>query len=79
MRERVCFDFNLDGLMASLGSVLIYEAPLINSLFVLKASATSASIWKASVTINHAPSSIREISVAYSNIRPALEDKDILV
>jgi hypothetical protein len=77
MRKGVNFDFNLDGATASLGSVLVYEAPLINSLFVLKASATSPSISKASVVVDDPPSP--EISEAYSNIRPAVDDKDILV
>jgi hypothetical protein len=88
MRKGVNFDFNLDGATASLGSVLVYEAPLINSLFVLRASTTSASVSKASVAVDDppstAPSSVPAISVpaiseAYSNIRPAVDDKDILV
>jgi hypothetical protein len=41
LRKGVTFDFQLDGSSVSLGSVLIYEAPHINSLFVLKASASS--------------------------------------
>jgi hypothetical protein len=77
MRKGVNFDFNLDGATASLGSVLIYEAPLINILFVLKASATSASISKASAVVDD-PSS-PEISEADSNIRSAVDDKDIHV
>jgi len=72
MRKGVNFDFKLDGAMASLGSVLVYEAPLINILFVLKASAASG--LKASVAIDDAPSSVPEISEAYSNIRPAVDD-----
>jgi hypothetical protein len=83
MRKGVNFDFNLDGGTASLGSVLVYEAPLINSLFVLRASPTSASVSKASVAVddppNTTPSSVPETSEAYSNIRPAVDDKDILV
>jgi len=81
MRKGVNFDFKLDGATASLGSVLVYEAPLINSLFVLRASTTSASVSKASVAVDDPPSTtpISEISEAYSNIRPAVDDKDILV
>ena len=79
MRQGVNFDFNLDGAMASLGSVLVYEAPLINSLFGLKISATSPSISKASVEIDDALSSTPEISEAYSNIRHAVDDQDVLV
>jgi len=92
MQKEVNFDFNLDGATASLGSVLFYEAPLINSLFVLKASATSASVWKASVALDGPPSTtpnseaysaalnfMPENSEAYSNIRPAADDKNILV
>ena len=72
MRTGVNFDFNLNGATANLGSVLVYEAPPINSLFVLKASATSASISKGSVVVDDPPSS--EISEAYSNIRSAVDD-----
>jgi len=81
MRKGVNFDFKLDGSTAILGSVLIYEAPLINSLFVLKA--TAAAVLKASVVIDNpqsaTPSCTPEISKVYSNIRPAVDDKDILV
>jgi hypothetical protein len=81
MRKGVNFDFNLDGATASLGSVLVYEAPLINSLFVLRASTISASVSKASVAVDDSPSTtpISEISEAYSNNRPTVDDKDILV
>jgi len=90
MRKGVNFDFKLDQATASLGSVLVYEAPLINSLFVL--TATSASYSKASVAVDgrlsntpnseaysDAANSIPEISEAYSNIRPAVDDTDVLV
>jgi len=73
----VNFDFKHHGAMATHGSVLIYEAPLINSLFLLKASATSASISRASVASDDAPSSIPEISKSYFNIPPAVDDEDI--
>jgi hypothetical protein len=45
MRKGVNFDFKLAVSTTSLGSVLVYEALLINSLFVLKASV--ALVWKA--------------------------------
>jgi len=75
MGKGVTIDFKLNEATASLCSVLIYEAPLINSLFVLKASALSVS--KASAVIDDPPSS--EVSESYSNIRPAVDDKDTLV
>jgi len=56
MRHRINFDFKLDGATASLGSIPVYEAPLINSLFVL--NATAASVSKASVVRDDPPSSI---------------------
>jgi len=87
MRKGVNFDFKLDGATVSLGSVLVYESPLINSLFVLRTSTTSASVSKASVvahdplssTHSSTPSSVPGISEANSNIRPAVNDKDILL
>jgi len=57
MRKGVNFDFKLDGATASPGSVLVYEAPLINSLFVLRPSTTSALVSKASVVVDDPPSS----------------------
>jgi len=82
MWKGVNFDFKLDGATACLGSVLIYEAPLLNSLFVLRSSTTSASVSKASVAVDDppdtAPSSVPEISEVYYNIRPAIHVKDIL-
>lgn len=60
------FDFKLDGAIVSLGSVLIYESPLNNSVFVLRSSTFSASVSNASVVIadptSSAPGSAREIS-----------------
>jgi len=41
MPKEVNFNLKLDGATASHGSVLVYEAPLINSQFVLKAFAAS--------------------------------------
>jgi hypothetical protein len=79
MRKRVNFNFKLDGATARLGSVLVYEAPLMNSLFLLKV--TAASVSKASVVIddppNSTPRSAPEISEAYSNIRVMVDDEDI--
>jgi hypothetical protein len=79
LRKGVNFDFKLDGATASLGSVLVYEAPLIKSLFVLKT--TSASVSKASVAVDDPPSTtpISVISEAYSTIPPAVDDKELLV
>jgi hypothetical protein len=39
MLKGVDFEFKLDGATASLRSVLVYPAPLINSLSMLRASA----------------------------------------
>jgi len=94
-RKGVKFDFKLDGATARLRSVLGYEAPLIHSRFVLRASTTSALVLKASVAVNHPPSTTRkaklcmaycdapnlipEISEASSNIWPAVDDTDIVV
>jgi hypothetical protein len=83
MRGGVNFNFQLDGATASHGSVLVYEVPLINSLFVLRTSTTSLSVSKASVGIeyppNTAPSSVHKISEAYSHSSHAVDRKDILV
>jgi len=81
MQKGVNLDFELNGAMASLGSVLVYEALLINSLFVLRSCTTSVSISTASVVVGDTPSSApsSEISKAYSNILAAVHDKDVLV
>ena len=42
MRKGVNFEFNLDGAIASLGSVLVYQVPLINSLFILRTSPSTS-------------------------------------
>jgi len=77
----VNFDFKLNGATASLGSVLVYEAPLINSLFVLRASTTSDSVSKASVEVDDPPCTTPNsgISEASSIIRPADDDMEILI
>ena len=89
LRKGVNFNSKLDGATASLGSVVVYEAPRINSLSVLKASV--ASISKASVAVDYPPTttpssnrsttpiSVPETSESYSNIWPVVDDKDILV
>jgi len=83
MRKGINFDFKFNGAMASLASVLVYEVLLINSLFVLRASAISASVSKASVVLDDplrsAPSSAPQISEAYSFSWHLVDDKDILV
>jgi len=72
MRKGVNSNFKLDGATASLRSVLIHEEPLMNSLFVLRASITSYSVSKASVVIDNPPSFdpsfAPEISEAYSQM-----------
>jgi len=76
MRKGVNFDFKINGATASHASDLVPEAPLINSLVVLRASTTMASVSKASVVIDDppsattisAPSSLPEVSETYSNI-----------
>jgi hypothetical protein len=79
MRKGVNFDFKPNRATASLESVLVYEAPLINSLLLLNAS--EASVSKASVAVDDPTSTTAnsEISEAYCNIRPAVDDKDIFV
>jgi len=90
MRKGVNFYFTLNVATASLGSGLVDEETLINGLFLL--NATSASVSKPSVAVNgpqstgpnskafcDAPISIPKISKVYSNIRPAVDNNDILV
>jgi len=81
IRKGVNFDFKLSGATASLGSVFVYEAPLMNSLFVLRGSTTSDAVLKASVAVDDPPGPTPdcEISEAYSNICPTVDDTDILV
>jgi hypothetical protein len=88
MQKGVTLNFKLDEATASLGSVLVYTAPLIISLFVLIASTTLASASYALVAVDNqsstAPSSVPAITVpaiseTYSNIQPTVDDKDILV
>jgi hypothetical protein len=81
MRKGFNLDFILDGATASVESVLVYEAPLINSLFILRASTTLPTASKASVAVDDPTSTtlIYEISETSSNISPAVDDKDILV
>jgi hypothetical protein len=42
MRKGVNFEFNLNGAIASLGPVLVYLAPLINDLFILRTSPSTS-------------------------------------
>ena len=89
LQRGVNFDFKLVGVTTSLGSVLVYEAPLINSLFVLKATAAAVSEASAAVddppsttpstTQSTTPSSVPETSEVFCNIRPAVDDMDILI
>ena len=83
LRNDVNFNFKLDRATASLRSVLVYEAPLVNCLFVLRASTTSASVSEASVVIDDPPSSnpssAPEFSKANLNIWPTVDNTDILV
>jgi len=73
MRKGVNFEFNLDGAIASLGSVLVYQAPLINSLFILRTSPfTSTSM--VFDTLNQVQN-----TEMYSGIRQKVDEKYILV
>jgi len=76
LRKRVNFDFKRNGATARLGSVLVYEAPFINGLFVLRASITSDCISKALVEVDDPPCTTpnSDISEAYSSIHPADDD-----
>ena len=73
MRKRVNFEFNLDRAIASLRSVLVYLAPVINSLFILRTSPSTSTLMVVD-TLN--PYKNAEI---YSGIRQKVEKKDILV
>jgi hypothetical protein len=79
MREGVNFNFKLNGATASLGSVLVCEASLVNIQFVLRASTTSASVSNAPVAVDDPPSTAPDISEAYSYIPPMVDDRDILI
>ena len=83
MRKGVNFYFKLDVATASLRSVLPYEAPLINTLFALRASTTSASVSQASGVTDDPPSSTScaapDISEACSITQPSLGDTDLFV
>jgi len=84
MEKCVNLEFELNGATASHLSVLDYDAPLINSLFILRASTTSASVSKAPVSVDDPPSTIlnsdiSEMSKAFSNLRPWVDDKDMLI
>jgi len=73
MRKGVNFQFNLDGAIASIGSVLVYQAPLINSLLILRTSpSTSTSM------VFDALNAVQNSEI-YSGIRQKDDKKDILV
>jgi hypothetical protein len=74
MRKGENFELNLDGAIASLGSVLVYQAPLINSLFILRTSRFTSSTSMVFDTLNQV-----ENSEIYSGIRQKVDEKDILV
>jgi hypothetical protein len=73
MRKGVNFEVNLDGAIASLGSVLVYQVPLINSLFILRTSpSTSTSM------VFDALKPIKNTDI-FSGIWQNVDEKDILV
>jgi len=73
MQNGVNFEFNLDGAIASLGSVLVYLAPSINSLFFLRTSPATST----SMVVDRL--NLVENTETYSGIRPKVDKKDILV
>jgi len=91
----VNFDLTLDGATASLGSVHIYDAPIMTSMFVLGTSTTSASGLKATVVVHDqlsstpsatssttpssTSSSAPKLFESYSNIEHAVDEMNILV
>jgi hypothetical protein len=74
MRKAVNFEFNLDGAIASLRSVLVYQVPLINSLFILRTSLSTPSTSMFFDTLNQVKKT--EIS---SCIQQKVDGKDIVV
>jgi len=76
IRKGVNFEFNLDGAIACLGTVLVYQAPLINSLFILRTSPSTLTSSTSMVfnTLNQV-----ENTEIYSGIRQKVDEKDILV
>jgi len=74
MRKGVNIQFNLDGAIASLGSVLVYQAPLINSLFILRTYPSTASTSMVFDTLIQV-----ENTEIYSGIWQKVDEKDILV
>ena len=73
MRKGVNFEFILDGAIASLRSVLVYQAPLINSLFILRTSPSTSTLMVFE-TLNQL-----ENTEIYSGIRQKVDENDILV
>jgi hypothetical protein len=76
MRKGVNIEFNLDGAIASLGLVLVYQPPLINSLFILR---TSPSTLTSSTSMVFDALNWVEKTEIYSGIWPKEAKKDILV
>jgi len=82
MEKCVNLECKLNEATASHLSVLDYDAPLINILLILRASNTSASVSKASVSVDDPLSTtlnseISEMSKAFSKLRPGVDDKDM--
>lgn len=78
MKKGVRFDFTLEkGAIATFGSTLVYQASLINDLFMLRTFPIKTS--KASVAVLDASNPIAEASDVYSNIRQTADEKDIFV
>jgi len=83
MKKGVQFDVTLEkGAIATFGSALVYHAPLINDLFMLRAIPIKTSV-AALNTPNPAakdtPNPVAEVSKVYSNIRQTADEKDILL
>jgi len=76
MWKRVNFEFNLDGAIAILGSVLVYQAPLINSPFILR---TSPSTLTSSTSMVFDTLNQDENTEIYSGIWQKVDEKDIFV
>jgi hypothetical protein len=78
MKKGVRFDFTLDkGAVATVGSTLVYQASLINDLFMLRTFPIKTS--KASVAVLDVPNPVAEDSKVYSNIRQTANEQDIFV
>jgi len=76
MEKGVNFEFNLDRAIASLGSLLVYQAPLINSLFILRTSPST--LTSSTLMVFDALNQV-EKSEIYSGIPQKVDEKEILV